>query len=97
MGMYDIVKVGDTAYAQVKVWDNLMYGYKVGDTVPYIGLDDYSVKLQEFDLWVNVNFNEIQSIDAYPRSKNKIDKWGREYKEDAISPVQEAMKEAGYE
>lgn len=77
MGMFDEIEVGDR-HGQVKLWDNMLKTYRLGDIVPPVRLNvpDFDIAMREGG-YVHVRALKIQGWDderdAYVRC---YDKWG---------------------
>lgn len=74
MGMFDDITVGDRT-GQVKLWDCLLTQYGVGDEVPHLMADTYSIAMREGG-FVNVTGHKVASWTDEPIFRPVVDKYG---------------------
>lgn len=87
MGAYDEIVVGERV-AQVKLWDNQLTHYTLGDEVPNVGegITTYSVAVREGG-FVNVNDGRIESWTDIPKHVVVLDKWGAMFDPDGTRGI----------
>ena len=79
MGLYDTLKLPDGSTAQVKLWDEGMATYEIGDTVPSIGSEDYAIALRETNNWAVIKDGILVYFTLNkepPENLLLVDKWG---------------------
>jgi hypothetical protein len=81
MGMYDVLVMPDGEYAQIKIFDNVLEVYEVGDVVPMPG--DYSILLQEGG---SANFIDGRYVSwtPDPLCRTIFNKWGRRLHDEEV-------------
>jgi hypothetical protein len=96
MGMFDDITVGDRS-GQVKLWDRLLTEYGVGDEVPHLMVDTYSIAMREGG-FVNIAGHRLISWTDEPTYRPIVDKYGSPFDEttrgelDGILPDPYAFK-----